>query len=192
MQTHWFCLGTRASCPHFQRFAGETPAYPGVLQFPLRTVIMDVGSKIYVAGHSGLVGSAICRALLRDGYTCVVTRTHSELDLCDQTAVNSFFSNEKPEYVFLAAAKVGGIAANVTFPADFVMKNLMIGINVINACFNNGVKKLLFLGSNCSYPRDCLTRKECPRLDGTRKSHSRTASTIHTSDIYQKWRILKC
>ena len=116
---------------------------------------MEVTSKIYVAGHGGLVGSAICRALRQEGYDNVVTRMRSELDLRDQTAVNSFFSDERPEYVFLAAARVGGIVANASYPADFIMDNLLIEINVINASFVHGVKKLLFLGSNCSYPKNC-------------------------------------
>lgn len=114
---------------------------------------MNKDSKIYVAGHRGMVGSAIVRELERQGYTNIITRTHSELDLTDQLAVNEFFSKEKPEYVFLAAAKVGGIIANSTAPADFMYDNMMLEMNVIHAAWKNGVKKLEFLGSSCIYPR---------------------------------------
>lgn len=114
---------------------------------------MDKTSKIYVAGHRGMVGSAIVRELQRQGYTNIVTRTHSELDLCNQPAVESFFAQEKPEFVFLAAAKVGGIVANSKAPADFMYQNMMLEMNVINAAWRYGCKKLLFLGSSCIYPR---------------------------------------
>lgn len=114
---------------------------------------MDRNSKIYVAGHHGMVGSAIVRELTRQGYTNIITRTHAELDLTDQVAVNRFFAEEKPEYVFLAAAKVGGIEANDSHPADFMYDNMMLEMNVIHAAFINGVKKLEFLGSSCIYPR---------------------------------------
>ena len=114
---------------------------------------MKKDSKIFVAGHRGLVGSAIVRALVCDGYVNVITRTHRELDLADQRAVLSFFEIEKPEYVFLAAAKVGGIIANRDYPADFARVNLQIETNIINAAHISGVKKLLFLGSSCIYPR---------------------------------------
>lgn len=125
---------------------------------------MDKESKIYVAGHKGMVGSAIVRELKKQGYTNIITRTHSELDLINQEAVDRFFSAEKPEYVFLAAAKVGGIEANATQPADFMYQNMMLEMNVINAAWRNGCKKLEFLGSSCIYPRlatqpmheDCL------------------------------------
>ena len=110
-------------------------------------------SKIYVAGHRGLVGSAIMRYLTAQGYTNIVTRTHSELDLLDQTAVNAFFAQERPEYVFLAAAKVGGIMANATYPVEFIYQNVMIGFNVVHAAYSFGVKKLLNLGSTCIYPK---------------------------------------
>lgn len=115
----------------------------------------DLSAPIYVAGHTGLVGSAIVRALEKDGYTHIITRSHQELDLCDAQAVDAFFQAEKPEYVFLAAAKVGGILANSTYPADFIRINLAISLNVINAAYNAGVKKVLYLGSSCIYPRDC-------------------------------------
>ena len=114
---------------------------------------MNTNSKIYVAGHRGMVGSAIIRELQRNGYTNIITRTHAELDLCRQDAVEEFFSSEKPEYVFLAAAKVGGIIANQTALADFMYENMMLEMNVIHAAWKNGCKKLLFLGSSCIYPR---------------------------------------
>ena len=109
--------------------------------------------KIYVAGHKGMVGSAIVRALQAQGHTRFVTRTHAELDLTNQAAVCEFFEKEKPDQVYLAAAKVGGIYANNTYPADFIYQNLMVQANVIDAAFQNGVQKLLFLGSSCIYPR---------------------------------------
>ena len=110
-------------------------------------------AKIYVAGHRGMVGGAIVRALQSQGHSDLVTRTHTELDLINQAAVNAFFAQEKPDQVYLAAAKVGGIHANNTYPADFIYQNLMVQANVIEAAFRNGVKKLLFLGSSCIYPR---------------------------------------
>ena len=110
-------------------------------------------SKIYVAGHRGMVGSAIVRALKSQGQTHFVVRTHAELDLLDQQAVRHFFETEKPDQVYLAAAKVGGIHANNTYPAEFIYQNLMVQANVIEAAFRNGVQKLLFLGSSCIYPR---------------------------------------
>ena len=116
---------------------------------------MDKNAKIYIAGHRGLVGSAIMKNLKEKGYSNFVTRTRSELDLTDQKAVAAFFEAEKPEYVFLAAAKVGGIVANNTYRADFIYENLMIQNNVIHQSYVHGVKKLLFLGSTCIYPRDC-------------------------------------
>ncbi|MCC6590817.1 MAG: GDP-L-fucose synthase [Bryobacterales bacterium] len=114
---------------------------------------MDKSASIFVAGHRGLVGSAIVRALRHAGYTNLVTRTKAELDLTDGAAVRSFFSREKPAYVFLAAAKVGGIHANSTYPADFIRDNLAIQCNVIDMAYRGGVKKLQFLGSSCIYPK---------------------------------------
>lgn len=114
---------------------------------------MEKNAKIYVAGHRGMVGSAIVRQLRKQGYENIVTRTHAELDLTRQDAVEQFFATEKPEYVFLAAAKVGGIAANSAAPADFMYQNMMLEMNVINAAWRNGCKKLEFLGSSCIYPR---------------------------------------
>lgn len=116
---------------------------------------MEKNSKIYVAGHRGLVGSAIVRGLKAKGYTNIIGKTHSELDLMDNVAVEEFFKTEKPEYVFLAAAKVGGIYANSTYPADFIFQNLQIQQNVIGNAFKYNVKKLMFLGSSCIYPKMC-------------------------------------
>lgn len=115
--------------------------------------MMDKNAKIYVAGHRGMVGSAIVRALDKQGYTNIVKRTSKELDLRRQADVEAFMSAEKPEYVFLAAAKVGGILANSKHPADFMYENMIIEINVIKAAYDNNVKKLMFLGSSCIYPR---------------------------------------
>jgi GDP-L-fucose synthase len=112
-------------------------------------------SKIYVAGHRGLVGSAIVRKLESEGFTNIITRSSKELDLRSQLDVEKFFEREKPEYVFLAAAKVGGIKANMDYPAQFIYDNLIIQTNVIHSSYTFGVKKLLFLGSSCIYPRDC-------------------------------------
>lgn len=114
---------------------------------------MELTSKIYVAGHSGMVGSAIVRKLREEGFTNILFRTSKELDLCNQQEVTIFFSKEKPEYVFLAAAKVGGINANNTYRADFIYQNLTIQNNIIHASYENNVKKLLFLGSSCIYPK---------------------------------------
>jgi GDP-L-fucose synthase len=116
---------------------------------------MDVNSKIYVAGHRGLVGSAIIKNLNSKGYLNIVTKTHSELDLTDQRAVQDFFENHQPEYVFLAAAKVGGIEANNTYRGAFIYENMMIQNNVIHQSYVHGAKKLMFLGSTCIYPKDC-------------------------------------
>ncbi|MEG6548841.1 GDP-L-fucose synthase [Desulfocurvibacter africanus] len=116
---------------------------------------MDTGSRIYVAGHRGLVGSAIVRRLQALGHANLITRSHRELDLLEQAAVRRFFELEKPEYVFLAAAKVGGIHANDTYPVDFIRDNISIQTNVIDAAYRNGCNKLLFLGSSCIYPKLC-------------------------------------
>ena len=126
--------------------------------------MMKKDAKIYVAGHRGMVGSAICRELERQGYTNIITRTHAQLDLCRQDAVDAFFAEERPEDVFLAAAKVGGIQANSEAPADFMYQNMMLEMNVIHSAWRNGCRKLEFLGSSCIYPRmapqpmkeDCL------------------------------------
>ena len=129
---------------------------------------MNKNSKIYIAGHRGMVGSAILRKLQSQGYTNIITRTHEQLDLTRQTAVEEFFAAEKPEYVFLAAAKVGGIVANNVFRGEFIYQNLLIQNNVIHQSYVNGVKKLVFLGSSCIYPKmapqpiseDCLLSSE--------------------------------
>ena len=115
--------------------------------------MMEKGAKIYIAGHRGMVGSAIHRRLIKEGYTNFVLRTSAELDLRNQQAVADFFANEKPDYVFLAAAKVGGILANNTYRAEFIYDNLMMETNIIHSAWKSGVKKLLFLGSSCIYPK---------------------------------------
>lgn len=116
---------------------------------------MNLDSKIFIAGHNGLVGSALVRNMQANGYTNLVLRNRQELDLLDNVAVSNFFNKEKPEYVFLAAAKVGGIHANNTFSADFIFQNLQIQSNIIHNSYLNNIKKLLFLGSSCIYPRNC-------------------------------------
>ncbi len=116
---------------------------------------MDKHARIYVAGHAGLVGSALRRLLKASGYSNLVTRRHAELDLTDQRAVQRFFEAERPDHVLLAAARVGGILANDTYPAEFIQQNLAIQSNVIHESWRHGVKRLLFLGSSCIYPRDC-------------------------------------
>ena len=144
--------------------------------------MMEKNAKIYVAGHCGMVGSAIVRELKRQGYGNIVTRTHAELDLCRQDEVEEFFKDEKPEYVFLAAAKVGGIEANNSALADFLYVNMMLEMNVIHSAWKNGCRKLEFLGSSCIYPRmapqpmaeSCLLTSELERED------------------LQKWRRLSC
>lgn len=134
---------------------------------------MSQESKIFVAGHRGMVGSAIVRHLLANGVqpNQIITRTHAELDLTQQTAVKAFFKSEKPDQVYLAAAKVGGIHANNTYPAEFIYDNLMVQANVVEAAFRNGVKKLLFLGSSCIYPKLALQpMREDALLTGTLES----------------------
>lgn len=134
---------------------------------------MQKNEKIYLAGHKGLVGSAIIRKLQAEGFTNIITRDHSELDLCNQAQTYEFFEKEKPDYVILAAAKVGGIIANSTYPADFIYQNLMIACNIIDASYKSGVKKLLNLGSSCIYPRlapqpmkeDCLLTSELEKTN---------------------------
>ena len=116
---------------------------------------MKINSRIYVAGHRGLVGSAIIRALEQKGFENLITRTHAELELLDAVAVQKFFAETKPEFVFLAAAKVGGIHANSTYPADFMRENLLVQTNVIHEAWSHGVEKLMFLGSSCIYPKLC-------------------------------------
>jgi len=137
---------------------------------------MKQDSRIYVAGHRGLVGSALVRRLTAGGYTDVITRTHAELDLANQTAVEHFFQSEKPEYVFVAAAKVGGIKANSTYPADFLYTNLAIETHLIHAAHRHGVRKLLFLGSSCIYP------KHAPQP--MKEEHLLTGPLEPTNDAY--------
>ena len=119
------------------------------------TTCMTPNDKIYVAGHRGLVGSSLIRCLEKNGFQHIITRTHQELDLTNQQAVHQFFQKEKPDFVFLAAAKVGGIYANNSYPAEFIRDNLLIQTNVIHEAYVSKVKRLLFLGSSCIYPRDC-------------------------------------
>lgn len=116
---------------------------------------LNKNAKIYIAGHRGMVGSAIARRLTLAGYTNLVTRTHAEVDLTNQTAVTQFLAQERPDYVFLAAAKVGGIHANNTYRAEFIYQNLMMEANIVHAAWQTGIQRLLFLGSSCIYPRDC-------------------------------------
>lgn len=128
---------------------------------------MDKNDKIYIAGHTGMVGSAIVRALKKQGFNNIITRTHKELDLTNQSLVKDFFSKEKPDYVFIAAAKVGGIMINKEKPAEFLYTNMMINANLIHSAHEFGVKKLIALGSSCIYPRDCKQpMKEEYLLDG--------------------------
>lgn len=141
-----------------------------------------------MAGHRGLVGSALMRQLYACGYSNLVTRTHAELDLTDQAAVRDFFAREKPEYVFLAAAKVGGIHANNTFPAEFIRQNLAIQTNIIHESWCNNVKRLLFLGSSCIYPRDCQQpMKEEYLLTGPLEATNRPYALAKIAGIEMCW-----
>ena len=145
---------------------------------------MNTNSKIYVAGHRGLVGSALIRALEAHGFSNLVRKTRKELDLLKQTDVNEFFNKEKPEYVFLAAAKVGGIMANKTYPAEFIYENITVQTNVINAAYRHGVKKLLFLGSSCIYPRMAVQpMKEEYLLSGELEPTNRAYATAKIAGI---------
>jgi GDP-L-fucose synthase len=145
---------------------------------------MDKGLKIYIAGHTGLVGSALLRELKKDGYTNIVTKTHKELDLTSKIEVDKFFLKEKPEYVFLAAAKVGGILANDIYPAEFIRDNLMIETNVIDSAYKNKVKKLLFLGSSCIYPKGAIQPlKEEYLLTGELESTNKAYAIAKISGI---------
>ena len=149
---------------------------------------MDKNAKIYVAGHRGLVGSALIRQLHAQVYTNVVARTHAELDLTNQAAVKQFFADEKPDYVFLAAAKVGGIHANNTYPAEFIHENLAIQTNVIHQSYLAGVKRLLFLGSSCIYPRDCpQPMKEEYLLTGPLETTNRPYALAKIAGIEMCW-----
>lgn len=149
---------------------------------------MQPESRIYVAGHGGLVGSALLRQLASQGHKNILTRSHGELDLTDQQAVEQFFAREKPGMVFLAAAKVGGIFANSAFPAEFIYQNLMIQANVIHASWRAGVKRLLFLGSSCIYPRDCPQPiREEYLLTGPLEPSNRPYALAKIAGIEQCW-----
>lgn len=149
---------------------------------------MNKNAKIYIAGHRGLVGSALMRQLQAQGYTNLITRTHAELDLTNQTLVAEFFTAEQPEYVMLAAAKVGGIHANNTYPAAFIQDNLAIQTNVIHQSSLAGVKRLLFLGSSCIYPRDCPQPiKEESLLTGSLEPTNRPYALAKIAGIEMCW-----
>jgi len=149
---------------------------------------MQTNSKIYLAGHRGLVGTALMRQLRLRGFDNVVTRSHAELDLLDQEAVRRFFEAEKPEYVFLAAARVGGIHANNTYPAEFIHDNLAIQTNVIHQAWRHGVKRLLFLGSSCIYPRECpQPMKEEYLLTGPLEPTNRPYAVAKIAGIEMCW-----
>ena len=149
---------------------------------------MDSSARIYVAGHRGLVGSALVRCLRARGALNIITRTHAELDLTDQHAVREFFKQEKPEYVFLAAAKVGGIYANNTYSAEFIHQNLAIQTHVIHESWRSGVKRLLFLGSSCIYPRACpQPMKEEYLLTGPLEATNRPYAVAKIAGIEQCW-----
>ena len=149
---------------------------------------MDKGTKIYVAGHTGLAGSAILRALQRAGYADFVLRRHAELELTDGPAVRAFFERERPEYVFLAAAKVGGILANDSYPADFIHDNLAVQLNVLHEAWRTKVRRLLFLGSSCIYPRDCpQPMKEDYLLTGPLEPTNRAYALAKISGVEMCW-----
>ena len=149
---------------------------------------MDLNSRVYVAGHRGLAGSALLRCLRRKNYRTLITRAHAELDLTDAAAVRQFFAQERPDAVFLAAAKVGGIHANNTYPAEFIHQNLAIQTNVIHEAWRAGVQKLLFLGSSCIYPRDCPQPiKEQYLLTGPLEPTNRPYALAKIAGIEQCW-----
>jgi GDP-L-fucose synthase len=149
---------------------------------------MDVNARIYVAGHRGLVGSALLRKLTAAGYKNLLVRTHKELDLTDQAAVRDFFAQEQPEYVFLAAAKVGGILGNNTYPAEFIQQNLAIQTNVIHEAWRAGVRRLLFLGSSCIYPRECpQPMREEYLLTGPLEATNRPYAVAKIAGIEMCW-----
>lgn len=149
---------------------------------------MDKHAKIYVAGHRGLVGSAIVKQLERAGYDNIIKRSHAELDLIDESAVATFFAKEKPDYVFLAAAKVGGILANNSYPAEFIHDNLAIQTNIIHQSWKNDVKRLLFLGSSCIYPKECPQPiKESYLLTGPLEPTNRPYALAKIAGIEMCW-----
>lgn len=150
--------------------------------------MMQHDSKIYVAGHRGLVGSALMRQLKAQGYRNFVTRTHAELDLTEQAAVREFFAAEKPEYVFLAAARVGGVYANNAYPAEFIYQNLAIQTNIIHEAWRNNVRRLLFLGSSCIYPRECpQPMKEEYLLAGPLETTNRPYALAKIAGVEMCW-----
>jgi len=149
---------------------------------------MDKHARIYVAGHRGLAGSAIVRQLRQRGYDNLISRTHAELELADQSAVRGFFERERPDYVFLAAAKVGGIVANNIYPAEFIHSNLAVQTNVLHESWRAGVKRLLFLGSSCIYPRDCPQPiKEEYLLTGPLEATNRPYAIAKIAGIEMCW-----
>jgi len=149
---------------------------------------MDLNARIYVAGHRGLAGSAILRRLTSEGFRNLVTRTHAELELTDAAAVRAFFEAEKPEYIFLAAAKVGGILANRDYPSEFIQANLAIQTNVIHEAWKTGVKRLLFLGSSCVYPRECpQPMKEAHLLTGPLEPTNQPYAIAKIAGIEMCW-----
>jgi len=149
---------------------------------------MNRDAKIYVAGHKGLVGSALVRQLRAAGHVGLLLRSHEELDLTNQSEVKAFFSRERPEYVFLAAAKVGGILANSTYPAEFIYQNLLIQTNVIHEAYRSGVRRLLFLGSSCIYPKQAAQpMKEEYLLTGSLEPTNRPYSVAKISGIEMCW-----
>lgn len=149
---------------------------------------MEKSAKLFIAGHRGLVGTALMKAAVARGYTNIITRSHAELDLTNQSAVQEFFATEKPAYVFLAAAKVGGIHANNTYPAEFINQNLSIQTNVIHESWRAGVKRLLFLGSSCIYPRECpQPMKEEYLLTGPLESTNRPYAIAKIAGIEMCW-----
>ena len=152
------------------------------------TFMMNPEAKIYVAGHRGMVGSAIERALNRAGYNNLVLRTHTELDLTDQAAVRRFFASERPGYVFLAAAQVGGILSNSTYPADFIFQNLLIQTNVIDSAYRAGAERLLFLGSSCTYPKFAAQPiQETSLLSGVLESTNQPYAVAKIAGIEMCW-----
>lgn len=154
----------------------------------LNKVNMQLNAKIYIAGHRGLVGNAIVRNLQAKGYTNIISRTHAELDLTNQQATADFFADEKPDYVFLAAAKVGGIHANNTYPAEFIYENLAIQNNIIHAAYKNNVKRLMFLGSSCIYPKQApQPMPENCLLTGPLESTNRPYALAKIAGIEMCW-----
>lgn len=149
---------------------------------------MDFGARVYVAGHTGLAGSALLRSLQAQGYRNLLLRRHAELELRDAVAVREFFQREKPEYVFLAAARVGGILANNNFPADFIRDNLAVQLNVLDEAHRAGVKRLLFLGSSCIYPRDCpQPMREEHLLSGPLEATNRPYAIAKIAGVEMCW-----